>query len=189
MHRTLKSYDVHGENVKDKSRPDASVTYDSTAYQLSRAQKDRSPGNNRVAHDNSTAYQPYHESFDSSHITIGLSAYALISTMSLLWTAAFTMVVMLILHSRTTSMTNKVDTNYVWTGLSGTLDVGRTFNLLSRLLPAIERKSGSANNTIENDIFVSTNSFSNVYSASYSTAEYYTVMKKHFNVMSLNDNG
>ena len=63
VHRTLKSYDVHGGNVTDKSRPDASVTYDSTAYKLSRAQKDRSPGNNRVAHDNSTAYQPYHESF------------------------------------------------------------------------------------------------------------------------------
>ena len=86
-------------------------------------------------------------------------------------------------------MTNKVDTNYVWTGLSGTLDVGRTFNLLSRLLPAIERKSGSANNTIENDIIVSTNSFSNVYSTSYSTAEYYKVMKKHLNVMGFKDDG
>ena len=86
-------------------------------------------------------------------------------------------------------MTNKVDTNYVWTGLSGTLDVGRTFNLFGRLLPATERKSGSANNTIENDIFVSTISSSNVSRPSYSPAEYYKVMQKHFDGMGINDNG
>ena len=184
--------------MKEKSLLDASVSYDypyrgpsiiyDHAYQLSGAQKTVAPAKYRVAHNDSTAYQPYHESFD-----IGLSAYAFISTMSLLWTATFTMVVVLRLHSRTTSMTNKVDTNYVWTGLSGTLDVERPFNLLSRLLPAIERKSGSANNIIENDIFVSTNSFSNVYSTSCShersySHEYYKVMKKHFSVMNLRDN-
>ena len=107
---------------------------------------------------------------------------------SLLWTAAFTMVVVFVLHLPTTSMTNKVDMVRVWTGLGGTLDVGRIFNLLGRLLHATERKSSSAKNTIENDIFVSKNSSSYVYGASYST-EGYCKVYKHFNGMGLYDNG
>ena len=190
MHRTLKpSYGVHGGNVTEKLIPDASVSYDYhtvNAYHtvnFQEQQKIEAPANNRVAQNDSTAYQPYRESFD-----IGLSAYVLISTMSLLWTAAFTMVVVFVLHLPTTSMTNKVDMVSVWTGLGGTLDVGRIFNLLGRLLHATGRKSSSAKNTIENDIFVSKNSSSYVYGASYSTAGYCKVYK-HFNGMGLYDNG